>query len=85
MWEDIYVCECDGEAVALYDWRDMDWIGLALWRYGAGYTFGWRSQLRHIWYIIRHGHPYVDDIILSAENARSLGEKLIELAKGSSG
>lgn len=80
---EFFVCNCGGEAVALCQYRckgKIEFLGLALWRYGADCNFGWRWQLRHIWNIIRHGHPYVDDIILSAENARDLGEKLIELA-----
>jgi len=73
-----YFCQCGTEAVVLDDWEDYP--GLSLWRAGASYSPRWQHRLRHIWNIVRYGHPYTDDILLSKESARELGEKLIELA-----
>ena len=34
----------------------------------------WRNRLRHIWYIIKYGTPYSDDIILDSEGMGELKE-----------
>jgi len=80
---EFFVCNCGAEAVVLEQYRHkgkIELVALALWRYGAGSGFGWCWKLHHIWYIIRYGHPYVDDILLVPKDARRLGQRLIELA-----
>jgi hypothetical protein len=85
---EFFVCNYGCAAVALWQYQHNEKVGLmglALWRYGAGSGFGWRWKLRHIWYIVRYGHPYVDDILLIPQDARRLGERLIELVGESNG
>ena len=37
-------------------------------------------MLRYFWKIIKTGSPYSDNIILTAEKAKKMGETLIEMA-----
>ena len=67
-----FTCECHGEGIIVSLWDDDPEVivSLSLWRYGAG-DYGitrWRNRLRHIWYILRRGHPYTDDILLSGRS-----------------
>jgi hypothetical protein len=36
--------------------------------------------LRHVWYVVRCGHPYTDEVLLSPEKARALAAHLLALA-----
>ena len=79
------VCDCHTHALAvslLEDGDDAAWdeIGISFWTYGHGRTDCWRERLRHIWNIVRRGHPYLDSVCLSREKARELGETLVRLA-----
>ena len=79
-----FACECECSIVAV----DADaWdgpprqIGMSMFRWGTNtYDTGWRSRWRHIKDIVRHGHPWADDVLLSMEDARRLGEHLIAVA-----
>jgi len=44
------------------------------------YGTDWRARLKHIWYIIKYGHPYMDKITMEADVARQLAERLFIIA-----
>ena len=80
--EEFYVCVCGCTAISLsrwiYDPDDTD-INISMWARGlSNRNDSWRERLRHIWHIIRKGHPFEDNVILSKEDARRLSEKLGE-------
>jgi hypothetical protein len=82
--ETVHLCECGthGIAVTRVDWDDdgkfVD-VELAVWHMGRhGECTCWQCRLRHIWYIVRHGHPFPDDWIdLDREKARELAEAIL--------
>ena len=70
-------CDCGDSALAVYhdpEDEDYPYISLAFWKWGhAGSAY---DRLRHIWYIIRYGHHYEDEVILTAEAAGDLADHL---------
>jgi len=66
------------EVLDLTDDGNLEWVGFNLWRM-AGHRWGWLNRLRYIWWIIRHGHPYTDDVLLSPEKARELWDQLTRM------
>lgn len=64
--ERLFLCTCGGEGITFQ--VDEDGLMLAMWRVG-GVDTGWRNRLRHIWQIIKRGHPYTDDMILDWDTA----------------
>jgi hypothetical protein len=80
----MYVCSCGSEALAVDQWEDADehdCVTMSMWMAGAGGKVDWKWQLRAIWYIIKHGHPYADEICLSKSQTVKLGKLLLKLAK----
>jgi len=79
-------CECHTEAVQVsVDLEKPSAVYLSAWNYGDADDFGkryapWRRQLWAIWYILRRGSVWFDDIVLNSHKARELGKKLIEFA-----
>jgi len=72
------ICDCYHHAIAVSDEFVEEGEGeiyLSFWRYG-NYEGGWRERLRHIWHILKYGHPYTDEIVLRAEQALKLTERL---------
>ena len=75
-----YLCACGGEAIAVGEPDQLDCsIGLSMWRRGS-YSLPWRYRLQHMWYILRYGHPYVEDVLLSPSDAYGLTERLLDFA-----
>lgn len=68
-------CTCNSEAIVVTP-LDNGEVSIAMFEWRGGGDSHWRYMLRHIWRIIRHGHPYTDDVILSAEDARKLAGML---------
>ena len=66
----IFQCACSGEGLTL-DYDEEDGLLISLWRIGERAT-DWRTKLRHIREILKNGHPFTDDIILSRETTYEL-------------
>ena len=67
-------CSCHGHDLRFArDDDDLMWY-ISLWerRHGNGYS--WRNRLRHIWFILRKGHPFVDEIVLETPQLLELQE-----------
>ena len=85
--DEFFLCQCGTHSVVVsrVDWDDngvnVD-VDLALWSMGRhGHCTCWQCKLRHIRYIITHGHPYPDDwVSLTREQARELAQKIVEAA-----
>jgi hypothetical protein len=72
------LCSCSCHALCIES--DPDWgLDIAFWKSGHDYTYSWRQRLRHIWRVIRVGHPYADSITLdSPEKVQELIDALQE-------
>jgi hypothetical protein len=68
-------CMCHTELIQLEYEADDDLLYMSYYTYSRkGNRYGFINRLRHIWKIIREGHPYSDGIILD----RAEREKLIK-------
>jgi len=83
-----YPCKCHSEVINIE--RDIDVFEKGHWDasiYFAIYHYGtqnprptFRNKLRHCWQILKTGKNYPDNIILSTEDAKKLGDELITLS-----
>jgi len=81
--EQFFVCTCGSDAISVQA-IDADEstreVALAIWRWAP--HFGLRARLRYIWRIIRYGYPYLDDVVLSTDDALDLARAIWEAASG---
>ena len=73
-------CECGSEAIQVSWWEDDPEVFLSNWSHGSG-GIVWRHRLKHIWQILRKGHPYTDSVILSPDEAKKLADALSSAAR----
>ena len=77
----LFLCECCDAALAVERWEPDEikgLIGISFWRWGHGGNA--YDRLRHVWYVVRCGHPYTDEVLLTPEMARALAAHLLALA-----
>ena len=80
----VFPCSCGGEGLVVNVWREEDWpdeVCISIWRLGHRHPW-WKYQLRHIWYIIKHGHPYLDDIVMTTKVARDFATRILDRTSG---
>lgn len=79
-----FQCDCGQEAIGMdvleWDKGEMT-IGLSFWSSGHSIHYPWMYQLKHIWHIIRKGHPYADEVILTGDKAKEFGQLLLNIAE----
>ena len=73
------LCDCYHHALVISRFDD-DATALSFWRYG-NWEGGWRERVRHIWHILKHGHPYADEIVLKDRDARRLARYLLDVTQ----
>lgn len=59
-------CECGGEIVAVQYDKDMDSFYVSI--YSLDWRKGWKEKLKLIWFILKNGHPYTDQVIVKRED-----------------
>jgi len=65
-------CDCSCSALVVSPHDDFDeWLTVSMWLNGHPH-YSWRNRLRHIWHIIKNGHPYTDAVLLDAPNVKAL-------------
>lgn len=91
--EDSFYIEsaCPSEVLHLSDMYDYEennkkpfFLGICLAFYSYAHNnfeFGFKTRLKHIWHIIKNGHPYKDDLIFDIKSAKILRNSLDELIK----
>lgn len=84
IWEKrYYACDCATEVILLNKDKEDNWINFAIFSYGhyGDKRMGFWQRLRWCFNLLKTGNPYKDEIILSYETAKQLGEDLITLSK----
>ena len=82
MKEQIFTCYCGCEGIIIseldehYDGSPL--INFSTWQYGTPH-YSVKEKLRAIRYILKHGHPYKDEITLDRETAEGLAQFLLGL------
>jgi len=79
--ERFYLCDCYSHALEVSDGLvEEGLISIAFWRCGYCERGRFLEPLRAIWHIIRYGHPYTDEFLLSSKTARELSEHLMMMS-----
>jgi hypothetical protein len=57
-----FLCDCSQHAIQVE--YDPEWgVSMAFWQAGhEGFTRSWKQRVKHIWRILRFGHPYADAV-----------------------
>lgn len=81
-------CDCHTELLQLtYEPpdsdSDIDFLYMSFYEYGhfRDNRFRWKDRLRHIWYILRHGAPWSDSIVLRTPERLKLMQYLKNIEK----
>ena len=73
------LCDCYHHALVVSgELVEFNAVAMSFWRWG-NWEGGWRNRLRHIWHILKYGHPYADEIVLKHYDARQLARYLLAL------
>lgn len=80
MKNEIYLCSCQGEGISV-DRFDENEIYMAFWKQGLASNFplSFKQRLRWIWQILIKGEVWNDEVVLTDETARELGEHLLKI------
>lgn len=84
-WERFFECSCGGEFIAVV--KDDYGIGAKLIDMGffsfgsCDFSLSFREKLRWCWRILRKGKPYSDMVTMLPDEARKMGEYLIEITE----
>lgn len=76
-------CGCHTERLIVSKWTDEvypDEVSFCMWNM-SGYDpskLMWRFRWRAIWRIIRKGEPYLDQVAVAEDEARQLGQWLLD-------
>lgn len=72
----MWLCTCGSDGLTLGDPKDWDGlVPITMWRSGYWKEGLW-TRLKHIWHIIRYGHPYIDSLLLTPEAAEDVARQL---------
>ena len=71
-------CSCGTEGISVSRWDGDPEVSLSLWSrdYYSGSRLGWRQRLRFAWQALSTGEPYLDQIVLTDDDARRLADAL---------
>lgn len=74
-----FICSCYSEGIRLSYWPEDRDLYLSLWQTRSYNSVGWKQRLKHIWRIIRTGEPWCDEVMLTIDEAKAMGQYLIAL------
>jgi len=63
-------CVCRNEVLVIETDKEFEEVYLALFELKHKYSL--LNKLRLIWYIIKNGHPYTDEIVLDKNSVKKL-------------
>jgi len=82
MEKSFYQCKCGHETIEIQKGDEDKEIFFSMLFYGyQNNKYSFFQLLRHCWQILRKGHPYADNVILSVEDAKKMGKDLLEMTK----
>ncbi len=76
-------CDCGSEEIHVDSDNDrkFGFIDLSIWYMGANNTLGLWQKIKYCWMILIKSRPYGDQICLTKETSKELGEHLIEVSE----
>ena len=79
----VFVCTCHGHVISIekFDsFPDLEPEYFISMFSQAGSRVSWKDRLKHIWYILRNGEPYTDQIIIAEWQAVNMAETILTMA-----
>lgn len=80
--QEMFMCECHGESIMVSKYTDEEEVYFSFW--GQGFNpkyFSWLMRIKLCWKILTGGNPYIDEVILSKDNTKSLCKYLNKITK----
>lgn len=80
--EKFFKCDCGCGALCVdYDNPEDKEFYFSIFTLGFNRDYSWGHRLRHIWNILRHGHPYTDCIVLNKKTTKQLRDHLSKVLR----
>lgn len=80
---ELFECDCHAEGISLEHVEGDVYVSIWEMGYGPGKKRALWDRIRHAWKILTKGDAYADQITLNPFEAKSFGEKVIELSRES--
>ena len=71
-------CSCHSHELHIEKDHEDDMWYISFWQRGYTTDTSWRYRLKCIWYILKHGRPYGDEVILENKDLIELKEYVHE-------
>ena len=71
-------CSCHSHELHIEKDHEDDMWYVSFWQRGYTTDTSWRYRLKCIWYILKHGRPYGDEVILENKDLIELKEYVHE-------
>jgi hypothetical protein len=65
-------CECHTHSLHVEKWNDEESFNFSFWQRGYATQSSWHYRMKCIWYILKNGRPYGDEVIISKKDALKL-------------
>lgn len=71
-------CSCHSHELHIEKDHEDDMWYISFWQRGYTTDTSWRYRLKCIWYILKHGRPYGDEVILETKDLRELNRYITQ-------
>ena len=71
-------CSCHSHELHIEKDHEDDMWYVSFWQRGYTTDTSWRYRLKCIWYILKHGRPYGDEVILETKDLRELNRYITQ-------
>ena len=71
-------CSCHSHELHIEKDHEDDMWYVSFWQRGYTTDTSWRYRLKCIWYILKHGRPYGDEVILEKKDMLELKEYITQ-------
>ena len=80
--EAFVICDCHSEGLYLESYPDDKILYLSFFSHGVNpKKLTLFSKLRYIWYILKAGRPFADQLVFNFNKANSIAKKIIEITR----
>ena len=73
-------CSCSSESICLEKDEENGDLYISIWErgYGVDNRMTWKQKIKHIWYVLKNGRPYGDQVVLNREGRSDLIYTLVD-------
>lgn len=85
VWQKWIECSCHDEGIMLAVDEDFSTIDLALFKFGKfSGSLSLKEKFRYCLRVLFKGTPFLDEIVLSKDNAKELAQELLKFSRKTS-